>query len=136
MSHPPITSGMSMRSPAICASRALSSARSGEPGRYVLFCSLTGSGTLLMSLHSEYARSAAKSRGLAPMGLGCMRLSTEPERDDERALTVLHAAFDGGVTFLDTADAYCLDDSEVGHNERLIARARDTWTGDRSRIVV
>jgi len=70
------------------------------------------------------------------MGLGCMRLSTEPERDDERALTVLHAAFDGGVTFLDTADAYCLDDSEVGHNERLIARARDTWTGDRSRIVV
>ena len=70
------------------------------------------------------------------MSLGCMRLSTERERDDERALTVLHAAFDGGVTLLDTADAYCLDDSDVGHNERLIARALNTWTGDRSRIIV
>lgn len=65
-----------------------------------------------------------------------MRLSTERERDDERAIEVLHAAFDGGVTFLDTADAYCLDDSDVGHNERLIARALATWSGDRSRIVV
>src|SRR4026209_641893 len=71
-----------------------------------------------------------------PISIGSMRPSTERERDDERAIEVLHAAFDGGVTFLDTADAYCLDDSEVGHNERLIARASDTWTGDRSRIVV
>jgi aryl-alcohol dehydrogenase-like predicted oxidoreductase/predicted kinase/histidinol phosphatase-like enzyme len=70
--------------------------------------------------------------------MGCMRLSTAPDgqRDEARALEVLHAAFDGGVTFLDTADAYCLDDSEVGHNERLIARALDTWSGDRTRIVV
>src|SRR5262245_15052029 len=89
-----------------------------------------------MLFHSEYARSAAKSPRQATMGLGCMRLSTERERDDERALTVLHAAFDGGVTFLDTADAYCMDDSDVGHNERLIARALTTWSGDRSRIVV
>jgi aryl-alcohol dehydrogenase-like predicted oxidoreductase len=71
-----------------------------------------------------------------PIGMGCMRLSTERERDDESAIGVLHAAFDGGVTFLDTADAYCLDDSDVGHNERLIARALSTWSGDRSRIVV
>jgi aryl-alcohol dehydrogenase-like predicted oxidoreductase/histidinol phosphatase-like enzyme/predicted kinase len=69
-------------------------------------------------------------------GLGCMRLSTERGRDDERAVSVLHAAFDAGVTFLDTADAYCLDASETGHNERLIARALATWNGDRSRIVV
>jgi aryl-alcohol dehydrogenase-like predicted oxidoreductase/predicted kinase/histidinol phosphatase-like enzyme len=65
-----------------------------------------------------------------------MRLSTERDRDEQRAIEALHAAFDGGVTFLDTADAYCLDDSEVGHNERLIARALDTWSGDRTRIVV
>ena len=43
---------------------------------------------------------------------------------------MLHAAFDAGVTFLDTADAYCLDAAETGHNERLIARALATWTGD------
>ena len=41
------------------------------------------------------------------MALGCMRLSTERDRDDARAIAVLHAAFDAGVTLLDTADAYC-----------------------------
>ena len=65
-----------------------------------------------------------------------MRLSTERDRDDLRGIEVLHAALDVGVTFLDTADAYCLDDSEVGHNERLIARALSTWSGDRSRLVI
>ena len=68
--------------------------------------------------------------------MGCMRLSTERDRDDERAIAVLHAAFDSGITLLDTADAYCLDDSETGHNERLVARALDTWKGDRSRILI
>jgi aryl-alcohol dehydrogenase-like predicted oxidoreductase len=56
-----------------------------------------------------------------------MRLSTAPDRDEERAVAVLHAAFDEGVRLLDTADAYCLDDTETGHNERLIARALATW---------
>ncbi len=65
-----------------------------------------------------------------------MRLSTAPDRDDDRSVTVLHAAFDAGVTLLDTADAYCLDDADTGHNERLIARALAGWTGDRDRIVV
>jgi len=73
---------------------------------------------------------------MKPIGIGCMRLSTEGDRDDARGVGVLHAALDAGVTFLDTADAYCLDDSEVGHNERLIARALSSWSGDRSRLVI
>ena len=73
-------------------------------------------------------------RGL--IGMGCMRLSTERDRDESRAIAVLHAAFDAGINFLDTADAYCWDDGETGHNERLIARALATWTGDRSRVAV
>ncbi len=68
--------------------------------------------------------------------MGCMRLSTEPDRDDARGIELLHAAFDGGVTFLDTADAYCLNDNDAGHNERLIAKALASWSGDGSRIVV
>jgi aryl-alcohol dehydrogenase-like predicted oxidoreductase/histidinol phosphatase-like enzyme/predicted kinase len=71
-----------------------------------------------------------------PPGIGCMRLSTEPDRDEARGVAVLHAAFDAGLTFLDTANAYCRDDDDVGHNERLIAAALETWNGDRSRIVV
>jgi len=65
-----------------------------------------------------------------------MRLSTEADRDDAGAVRVLHAALDAGVTLLDTADAYCLDEDDAGHNERLIAGALGSWNGDRSRIVV
>jgi predicted aldo/keto reductase-like oxidoreductase len=39
-----------------------------------------------------------------PLAMGGMRLSTDPERDDERAIATLHAALDAGVTLLDTAD--------------------------------
>lgn len=72
---------------------------------------------------------------IAP-AIGCMRLSTEPDRDDQRSVAVLHAAFDAGVTLLDSADAYCWNESETGHNERLIAHALKTWSGDRTRITV
>ena len=65
-----------------------------------------------------------------------MRLSTERDRDPARAIAVLHAALDAGINFLDTADAYCWDWAEAGHNERLIARALSTWNGDRSRVVI
>jgi aryl-alcohol dehydrogenase-like predicted oxidoreductase/histidinol phosphatase-like enzyme len=70
------------------------------------------------------------------IGLGCMRLSTLLTRDGARGIAVIHAALDAGVTLLDTADAYCLDESEVGHNEQLIAEALRTWPGDRSHVVV
>jgi aryl-alcohol dehydrogenase-like predicted oxidoreductase/histidinol phosphatase-like enzyme len=68
--------------------------------------------------------------------IGAMRLSTDKARDDERSLVTLHAAFDAGVTLVDTADAYAQDAFDTGHNERLIARAVDTWAGDRHRITV
>jgi aryl-alcohol dehydrogenase-like predicted oxidoreductase/adenylate kinase family enzyme len=57
------------------------------------------------------------------IGLGCMRLSTEPDRDEARALSTLRAALDAGVTVFDTAHAYGLDQRDLGHNERLIGRA-------------
>ena len=68
--------------------------------------------------------------------MGCMRLSTERDRDEGTAIEVLHSAFDAGVTLLDTADAYCWDDTERGHNERLIAAALATWNGDRAHVKV
>jgi aryl-alcohol dehydrogenase-like predicted oxidoreductase/predicted kinase/histidinol phosphatase-like enzyme len=73
-----------------------------------------------------------------------MRLSTDPDRDEARGIAVLHAALDAGITLLDTADAYCHDEHDVGHNERLIARALASWrggagsggSGDRARVRV
>jgi aryl-alcohol dehydrogenase-like predicted oxidoreductase/histidinol phosphatase-like enzyme/predicted kinase len=65
-----------------------------------------------------------------------MRLSTERDRTDASGIAVLHAALDAGITLFDTADAYCWDDGERGHNEKLIARALATWQGDRSRVII
>ena len=70
--------------------------------------------------------------GVSAVGFGGMPLSTRGRPDDERdALRVIHAGLDAGMTLLDTANAYCLDDSDVGHNERLMAKALRTWGGRR-----
>ncbi|HYV67620.1 MAG TPA: aldo/keto reductase, partial [Myxococcales bacterium] len=70
------------------------------------------------------------------IGLGCMRLSTEPDRDPERAVGTIHAALDAGATVFDTARAYALEDGELGHNERLLARALSSHPlGRKARVV-
>jgi aryl-alcohol dehydrogenase-like predicted oxidoreductase len=50
-----------------------------------------------------------------------MRLSTRPGRDEVAARRLLERAVALGVRHFDTADAYALDEAEVGHNERLLA---------------
>ncbi len=75
-------------------------------------------------------------RTVGAIGLGGMPLSVEGRPDEAQAIRTVHAALDAGVTLLDTADAYCLGADEVGHNERLLARALATWSGDRDAVVV
>ncbi|HEY5610087.1 MAG TPA: aldo/keto reductase [Thermoanaerobaculia bacterium] len=55
------------------------------------------------------------------LGFGGMPLSIRGRPPEPTAREVLHAVFDAGIDFIDTADVYCLDDSDLGHNERLIA---------------
>jgi aryl-alcohol dehydrogenase-like predicted oxidoreductase/histidinol phosphatase-like enzyme len=69
------------------------------------------------------------------IGLGCMRLSTDAARDAGRGRAVIAAAVEAGIALLDTSDAYALDDSEVGHNERLIAAALAELPGRRVEVV-
>lgn len=57
------------------------------------------------------------------IGFGGMPLSIQGRPDEAQGVRVLHAAIDAGMTLIDTADVYCLDDSDIGHNERLIAAA-------------
>jgi aryl-alcohol dehydrogenase-like predicted oxidoreductase len=69
-------------------------------------------------------------------GYGGMHLSIQDRPPEQQGVHVIRAALDGGVTLIDTADVYCLDDSEIGHNERLIARALRTDQGIRDGIIV
>jgi aryl-alcohol dehydrogenase-like predicted oxidoreductase/predicted kinase len=52
-----------------------------------------------------------------------MRMSTDESRDEELALETIAAAAEAGITVFDTARAYGLGADELGHNERLLARA-------------
>lgn len=63
------------------------------------------------------------NRTVSAIGLGGMPMSIEGRPDEARSIATVHAALEAGVTFIDTADAYHLDPTDVGHNEILIAKA-------------
>jgi aryl-alcohol dehydrogenase-like predicted oxidoreductase len=66
-----------------------------------------------------------------------MPLSLERRPEESEAIRVIHAALDEGITLVDTADVYCLDDDkDIGHNERLLQRALREWSGDAGAITV
>jgi aryl-alcohol dehydrogenase-like predicted oxidoreductase len=64
-----------------------------------------------------------------------MPLSIRDRPPETDAIRVLHAVLDAGITLIDTANVYCLDDRDIGHNERLVAKALASWSGDRDRIL-
>jgi aryl-alcohol dehydrogenase-like predicted oxidoreductase/predicted kinase len=70
------------------------------------------------------------------IGLGCMRMSTDEERDERLALETIAAAVEAGVSVFDTAHAYGQGEHELGHNERLLAAAlRQCGADAKARIV-
>ena len=70
------------------------------------------------------------------LALGCMRLSTEPDRDDARSSTSCTRRSTPASPFSTPPTPTASTMPRRGHNERLIARAIATWAGDRSRIGV
>ena len=52
-----------------------------------------------------------------------MRSSTEAERDEALAGETIAAALGAGITVFDTGRAYGRGEADLGHNERLLARA-------------
>lgn len=65
---------------------------------------------------------------LKPVAYGAMHLSIDADKRPSEAESVrlLQRIVDElGIDFIDTADAYCINDTETGHNERLIAKALD-----------
>jgi aryl-alcohol dehydrogenase-like predicted oxidoreductase len=81
-----------------------------------------------MSPADLFTRSALPTRRLADaevsaIGLGAMPMSLHGRPSEEQSIATIHAALDAGATLIDTANSYALDESEVGHNELLVAKA-------------
>jgi aryl-alcohol dehydrogenase-like predicted oxidoreductase len=60
---------------------------------------------------------------VSSIGLGGMPLSIDGRPDHDQALATVLAAIDAGITLIDTADSYTMEQDGQGHNERLIAEA-------------
>jgi aryl-alcohol dehydrogenase-like predicted oxidoreductase len=75
-------------------------------------------------------------RQVSAIGLGGMPMSLAGRPDREQSIATIHAALDAGITLIDTADSYCVDASEVGHNEVLIAEALRSYGADTSQVLV
>lgn len=73
---------------------------------------------------------------VSAVGYGGMHLSLVDRPPEAEGVRVIHAALDAGVTLIDTADVYCLDQNDIGHNERLVAQALASWNGPRGRVLV
>ncbi|HEY9339898.1 MAG TPA: aldo/keto reductase, partial [Kribbella sp.] len=73
---------------------------------------------------------------VSAIGLGGMPMSIEGRPDEDRSIATIHAALEAGITLIDTADAYHLTATDVGHNESLIAKALSTYGGDTSDVLV
>lgn len=67
------------------------------------------------------------------IGLGGMLLSIKGRPPADQAHRVIRSALDQGITLYDTADAYCQDEHEMGHNERMLALGLE---GHRERVTV
>jgi aryl-alcohol dehydrogenase-like predicted oxidoreductase len=73
---------------------------------------------------------------VSAIGYGAMPLSLQSRPHEAVAVRVIHAVLDAGVTLIDTANVYCLDHTDIGHNERLIAKALKSWSGARDTVLV
>ncbi|SDN44542.1 aldo/keto reductase [Allokutzneria albata] len=60
---------------------------------------------------------------VSAIGLGEWPLSDVGRPGRQAALATIRAALEAGVTLIDTADAYCVDHTEFGHGEELVAEA-------------
>lgn len=58
---------------------------------------------------------------VSSLGFGGMLLSISGRPPEQQAKETILTAIEAGITLVDTADAYCVDESEYHHNERLIA---------------
>lgn len=75
---------------------------------------------------------------VSAIGMGAMPLSQGRNvvPDEADAVKTVHAALDAGVTLFDTADIYAPSWDQMGHNERLVAKAMKAYGGRPDGVVI
>lgn len=75
---------------------------------------------------------------VSSIGLGAMPASmtrgTLPS--EVQAIDMIHAALDAGITLIDTADIYAPSWDQMGHNEKLVAKALKAYGGRPDDVVI
>ncbi|KAL7323805.1 hypothetical protein PS15p_210407 [Mucor circinelloides] len=83
----------------------------------------------------EYVRFGSTGLRVSRFALGCMSYGSSKwqswVKDQEESLNIIGKAFDAGINFFDTADAY-----SNGESERVLGKAIQKFKMPRSRIVV
>lgn len=75
---------------------------------------------------------------VSAIGYGAMPLSMggNVKPDEHQAIATIHAALDAGLTLIDTANIYAPTWEQIGHNEKLIARALKDYGGRPEGVVI
>ncbi|QGM80391.1 aldo/keto reductase [Otariodibacter oris] len=74
----------------------------------------------------------SKDFSISRFGLGCMRMSVNPNSERKESIATIHKALDLGINLLNTGDFYGID----GHNEKLLGEALKNQDRDKAFVSV
>ena len=70
------------------------------------------------------------------LGLGTLKLAAQGRPDALEAQNLIVYALNQGVRMIDTADSYCLNESDFHYGEHLVRQALKSWAGSASEVRV
>jgi len=68
------------------------------------------------------------------LGLGTLKLGTQGRPDALEAVNLIVFALNQGLQIIDTADSYCLDQSDFHYGEHMVRQAVQKWSGDKTDV--
>src|ERR1700710_3098082 len=74
----------------------------------------------------EYRSLGSTGVQVSPLCLGAMMFGAWGEPDHDKSIAIIHAALDGGINFIDTADVYSRGESEEIVGKALAGGKRDS----------
>jgi aryl-alcohol dehydrogenase-like predicted oxidoreductase len=68
------------------------------------------------------------SLSISAVAYGAVHLSLGARPEESQSLRIIHHLLSEGITVIDTADSYCLDERDLHHNERLVFKALTSYS--------